>query len=186
VEEYLQSMGEDMTKACENLQRDFAKVRTGRATPKLLESVQVEVPSYGATMRLTELATIKATDARLLTVTPWDKTTVSDIERGIISASLGLNPSSDGQIIRVPVPPLSAERRQDLVKIVRRYGEEAKIRIRHIRREYNEIFKDAEKDGDISEDESRRLVALVQENTDNYVKEIDEVISLKESEVLEV
>ena len=186
MDEYLDAMNEDMVKAGEALARDLAKVRTGRATPKLLDGVSVHVASYGATMPINQLATISAPDARLLMVSPWDKTTLTDIERAIMAAALGLNPSSDGQIIRVPIPPLTAERRQDLVKQVRRAGEDAKVRVRHVRREYNDPFREAEKDGDISEDDSRRLVGKVQEATDEAVRRIDSAIAEKESEVVAV
>ena len=186
MDEYLEAMAEDMAKAREAAQRDLSKIRTGRATPKLLEGVNVEVASYGASMPINQLATIQAPDARLLTVTPWDRSTLTDIERAIMAAGLGLNPSNDGNLIRVPVPALTAERRQELVRQVRRIGEEAKVRVRHVRREYNETFKSGEKDGEISEDECRRLLLLVQESTDSNVKKVDELLEKKESDVLEV
>lgn len=186
MDEYLEAMIEDMDGALDALSRDLAKLRTGRATPRLVEGVQVNVSSYGATMPLNQLATIQAPDARLLVVTPWDKGTLVDIERGIVAAGLGLNPNSDGQVIRIPVPPLTAERRRELVKLVRRGGEESKVRIRQVRREYNEIFKTGEKDGEISEDEYHRLLKSVQESTDGYVKKVDEIVTVKEAEVLEV
>ncbi|TNE84375.1 MAG: ribosome recycling factor [Deltaproteobacteria bacterium] len=186
MDEYLEAMSDDMGKAIEALQAGLAKIRTGRASPALVESVLVHVATYGTQMPLNQLATIQAPDARLLVITPWDKTTISDIERGIIAAGLGLNPSSDGQIVRLPVPALTAERRQDLVKQVRRVGEETKVRLRHVRREYNDIFKAAEKDGDISEDDTRRLLAKVQEATDAGVVRVDEEVAKKEAEVQEV
>ena len=186
MEEYLESMIEDMDKALEALDGSLSKVRTGRATPKLLDGVQVHVASYGATMPLNQLATVTAPDARLLVVTPWDKTTMHDCERGIVAAGLGLNPSNDGQIIRVPVPALTAERREDLVKQVRRHGEDAKIRIRQVRREYNDIIKGAEKDKEISEDDSRRYQGRIQESTDSYIAKIDSAVEAKEAEVQEV
>jgi len=186
MDEYLESLTEDMQAALDALARDLAKVRTGRATPKLVDGVQVTVQSYGASMPLNQLATIQAPDARLLTVTPWDKTTIADIQKGIVQAGLGLNPSTDGQLIRIPVPALTQERRQDLVRQVRKMGEEAKIRVRHVRREYNDIFKSSEKDGDVSEDECRRLLAKVQESTDAQIKKVDALLEAKEAEVVEV
>lgn len=186
MDEYLDAMTEDMEKALEALSGSLATVRTGRATPKLVDGVQVQVAAYGAVMPLNQLATVQAPDARLLVVTPWDKTTITDIEKGIVQAGLGLNPSNDGQVIRIPVPPLTAERRQDLIKQVRKHGEDAKIRIRHVRREYNDTFKDAEKDGDIGEDELRRLLQKVQDATDANVKKVDVTVDAKEQEVLEV
>jgi ribosome recycling factor len=186
MDEYLDALADDMNAAIESLKKELSKVRTGRATPKLLDGVQVVVQSYGATMPLNQLATVQAPDARLLTVTPWDKTTLTDVERAIVAAGLGLNPSNDGQLIRVPVPPLTQDRREALVKIVRGNGEDAKVRVRHIRRDYNETFKQSEDDGDISEDDLHRLLKLVQEKTDAYVSKVDALVSEKEAEVLEV
>ena len=186
MEEYLESMAEDMGGAIESLQKNLGSIRTGRATPQLVDGLHIMVQSYGASMPLNQLATIQAPDARLLVVSPWDKTTLNDIQRGIVQAGLGLNPSTDGQIIRIPVPPLTAERRRELVRQCRKYAEDAKIRVRHVRREYNEMFKAAEDDGDISEDELRRLLAKVQESTNMRVKEVDDVVAAKETEVQEV
>lgn len=186
MDEYIDAMKEEMVKGQEALLQNFTKVRTGRATPQLIDSISVMVASYGAAMPLNQLATVQAPDARMLVVSPWDKTTMHDIEKGIVAAGLGLNPSNDGKIIRVPVPPLTAERRQDLTRQVRKLVEDAKIRLRHIRREYNDVFKTAEKDGDISEDEMHRFLAKVQEATDAASVAIDEVGKNKEAEVLEV
>lgn len=186
MDEYLESMEDDLKSALESLDRELLKVRTGRASPKLVEDVQVQVAAYGAVMPLNQLATVQAPDPRLLVVTPWDKTTISDIERGIIAAGLGLNPSSDGQVIRLPVPALTADRRQDLVKQVKAAGEDSKVRVRHVRREYNDTFKTAEKDGEISEDDLHRLLKSVQELTDRYVKRVDATVEAKEAEVVEV
>jgi ribosome recycling factor len=186
MEEYLEALDEDMVSALEQLTRDLLKVRTGRASPKLVDNVQVTVQSYGAVMPLNQLATVQAPDARLLVVTPWDKTTIADIERSIVAAGLGLNPSNDGQVVRLPIPPLTKDRRQVLVRDVRKSGEESKVRVRQVRREYNEIFKTAEKDGDVSEDELRRYLKVVQESTDGYILKVESVILEKEAEVLEV
>ncbi len=186
MDEYIEAMADDMGKALESLRRDLAKVRTGRATPQLVDGVQVNVQSYGAVMPLNQLATVQAPDPRLLTITPWDKSTLADIEKAIMAAGLGLNPSNDGKLIRVPVPPLTNERRQQLVKMVRSNGEDIKVRIRHIRRDYNEIFKNGEKDGDVSEDDCRRLLDKVQEATDDAVAKVDAIMAEKEREVLEV
>jgi ribosome recycling factor len=186
MDEYLEALDADMAGALDALIKELGKVRTGRATPKLLEGVVVTVQSYGATMPIHQLATIQAPDARLLVVTPWDKGTSADIEKAIQAAGLGLNPQSDGQILRVPVPPLTQDRRRDLVKIVRKAGEEAKVRLRAVRREYNEIFKTGEKDGDITEDDCRRLLDKVQTSTDHAVAKVDTLVAKKEEEVLEV
>ena len=186
MDEYLDAMIGDMLAALEGLTRDLVKVRTGRATPKLVDSVAVSVASYGSIMPLNQLANIQATDARLLTVTPWDKSTIPDIEKAILAAGLGLNPSSDGQIVRIPVPPLTQDRRRDLVKVIKTAGEDSKVRVRMIRREYNDIFKNGEKDGDISEDDYRKMLDRVQAVTDEHVAKIDKIVSAKEAEVLEV
>ena len=145
MDEYLESMEEDMGAVGESLVKGLAKVRTGRATPKLLDGIQVDVASYGAVMPINQLATVQAPDARLLVVDSRDKTTLNDLERGIVAAGLGLNPSNDGQVIRVPVPALTKERRMELVKQVRRAGEDAKVRLRRVRREYNDILRTVKK-----------------------------------------
>ncbi len=186
MDEYIDAMTDDMQKAVEALASGFTKVRTGRASPALIEAVQVNVHAYGTSMPLNQLATIQAPDARLLVDTPWDKTTLGDIEKSIIAAGLGLNPSNDGKIVRVPVPPLTAERRQDLVKQVRKLAEDTKVRLRHIRRDYNDIFKNGEKEGELSEDDLRKMLDQVQEITDAAIKRVDELGRKKEEEVQEV
>ncbi len=186
MDEYLKSLAQDMIKALDSLKRDLGAVRTGRASPGLLENVQVHVASYGSTMALRELGGIGAPDARLLVVNPWDKGTILDIERAIATAGLGFNPSNDGQIIRIPIPPLTGERRQALVKVVKKAGEECKVRVRQVRQEYRDLFKAACDDKDITEDELKRLNEKVQTETDANVKKVDEICAAKEKEVLEV
>jgi len=186
VSEYMGAMSEDMGSAVDGLKKDLNAVRTGRASPKLLDTVQVDVASYGATMPINQLATVSTPDARLLVVTPWDKGTLPDIEKAISSSGLGLNPASDGQMLRIPIPALTGERRQELTKLVRRTGEDFKVRIRNVRREYNEIFKGMESDKDISKDELDRVLKQVQESTDKFVTLVDEVVGAKEQEILEV
>jgi ribosome recycling factor len=137
-------------------------------------------------MPINQLAKVQAPDARLIVVTPWDKSTIGDIERGIIAAGLGLNPSNDGQVIRVPVPPLTSERRRDLARQLRKTGEEAKVKMRHVRREYNELFKQGEKDGDISEDDLHRLLAKIQDLTNLEIKQVDAAMDAKEEEVMAI
>ena len=184
--EYLSSMNDDMKGALDHLKRELGTLRTGRASPALLDSVQVHVTSYGATMPINQLATISAPDARLLVVSPWDKTTLSDIEKSIGSSGLGLNPSSDGQIIRVPIPALTGERREELRRLCKKYGEDHKVRVRGVRREYNELFKELESEKEISEDELSRLLKQVQKATDDNVAKIDDIVAAKEKEILEV
>jgi ribosome recycling factor len=136
-------------------------------------------------MPLNQLASVAAPDPRLLVVTPWDKSTLSDIEKAIGSAGLGLNPSSDGQIVRVPIPALTGERRQELTKVVRRHGEDSKIRIRNARREYNDVFKGMESEKEISKDEMERLLKQVQSATDDNVAKVDVIVAAKETELLD-
>ncbi len=186
VNEYMDAMKDDMAKALSSLENQIGTVRTGRASPALLDNVQVNVSSYGAVMPLKQLATVSAPDARLLQIAPWDKSVITDIEKAIATANLGLNPNSDGNVIRVPIPPLTTERRQDMVKQVRRMGEDAKVAIRHARREYNDMFKELESDKEISEDDLKRVLKNVQDATDASVKKVDAVVSAKESEILEV
>ena len=186
VDDYLKSLAEDMDKVLDTLKRDLLGVRTGRASPGLIENLQVHVQSYGSTMALRELASIGAPDARLLVVSPWDKGTMLDIERGIASSGLGFNPSNDGQIIRIPIPPLTGERRQALVKMVKKAGEEGKVRVRAVRQEYRDLFKSLMDDRDITEDEHKKLNEKVQIATDTHVKKVDDICAAKEKEVMEV
>ena len=186
TEEYLAQMKEDFDKAVSALSRDLSTLRTGRASPQLLDSVQVMVASYGTSMPINQLASISAPDARLLVINPWDKATIKDIEKAILISGLGLNPSSDGQLIRLPIPPLTGERRQQMVRMVRKMTEDARIRARHVRREYNDIFKELESEKEISEDELKRVLVQVQRATDGIIKALDKVASAKEKEVQEV
>jgi ribosome recycling factor len=183
---YLADLNNDMTKVIDGFKRELLGIRTGRATPGLVENLPVHVQSYGSNMPLNNLANITAPDARLLIVNPWDKSTIGDIERAIATAGLGFNPSNDGQVVRIPIPPLTGERRQQLVKIVKKEAEEAKVRARSVRRDYNELLKTAYDDKDITEDELKRAMDKVQVATDGTVKKIDDMSAAKEKEVLEV
>jgi len=186
IEEYFQEMAEDFSKCIEAFERNLTTIRTGRASPVLLENVQVDVATYNAKMPLKQLATITAPDARMLVVNPWDKSTMSDIERGIMSAGLGLNPNNDGNIIRVPIPPLTGERRQELTRKVRQMVEDARIRARQVRKDYNDLVKEAEAEKEISEDESRKYMQDVQEATNECIKKLDDICKTKEKELMEV
>lgn len=185
-DEYTKGAADDMAKSLDQLKRDLIGVRTGRATPSLIEHLPVEVQSYGSTMHLKELAGITAPDARLLMVNPWDKGTIRDIERAIAVAGLGFNPQNDGQVIRIPIPALTGERRQQLVKIVKQHAEDAKVRVRQVRRDYNEMLKVACDDKDITEDQRDKALKKVQESTDEFCKKVDEMCAAKEKEILEV
>ncbi|MFG6115087.1 ribosome recycling factor [Halobacillus sp. MO56] len=173
-----------MEQAVQAYSRQLATVRAGRANPNLLDSVHVDY--YGASTPLNQLAQVSAPEARLLVITPYDKSAIADIEKGIQKADLGLSPSSDGNIIRINIPALTEERRKDLVKVVGKYAEEAKVQIRNIRRDSNDKLKKLEKDGDLTEDELRGFQDDVQKATDKHVAKVDELSKNKEAEIMEV
>ncbi len=173
-----------MNDALEAMRREFASVRTGKASPALLEHVRVH--AYETQMPLEQLSTISAPEPRLLVVQPWDKSLMGAIEKAIQSSDLGLNPSNDGTVIHVPIPPLNEERRRELVKVLHKMAEEGRISVRTGRRSANDEIKEKMKDGEISEDKGHRLMDEVQKMTDDYVKKIDALLKAKEDEVLEV
>ncbi len=175
---------EHMEKSIENLKRELLGIRTGKANPGLLDNVKVMY--YGQMVPLKQVASIAVPEARLITVQPWEKTMVPEVEKAIQGSELGLNPQSDGTLIRLPIPPLTEERRKDLVKVVKRVGEETRVAIRNIRRDANEKFKKLEKSHDISEDEMHTKQDEVQKLTDKYIERVDEVIAAKEKEVMEI
>ena len=184
-DEYLSAMEDDYSKVLSGFRQQLSTIRTGRASPQILENVSVMVASYGASMSIKELASISVGDARLLVVNPWDKGTITDIERGIQAAGLGLNPSNDGQIIRVPIPALTGQRRQDLVRQVRKLLEDARVRARHVRKEYNDIFKELESEKEISEDDLKRFQVKVQEGIDACNQGLQTISAEKEKEVVD-
>ena len=176
---------ERMSKAVESVGREFARIRTGKATVSLLDGVKVE--AYGSTVPLRQVANISVPEARLLVVQPWDKKLIGDVEKAIQSADLGLNPSNDGNLIRVPIPPLTEERRKEMVRYVHKLAEEGRVAIRNIRRDVNELLKQQHKDGEISEDDYHRAHdKTVQEMTDGSIREIDQTLGAKEAELMEV
>ncbi|WP_443089765.1 ribosome recycling factor [Virgibacillus sp. MG-45] len=177
-------MRDKMEQAVQAFSRSLATVRAGRANPSLLDSVYVDY--YGASTPLNQLATVSAPEARLLVITPYDKTAVGEIEKAIQKADLGLSPSSDGNVIRINIPPLTEERRKDLVKVVGKYAEEARVQIRNIRRDANDRLKKLEKDSEITEDELRQSQDDVQKETDNFTGKIDQLAKTKENEIMEV
>lgn len=172
-----------MEKAIDRLRRELARVRAGRANPAILDEIRVD--SYGTLMPLKQVGTVSVADARLLVIKPFDRNNIAAIERAINNSQLGLNPSSDGVVIRVPIPALTEERRRDLVKQAQNSGEDAKIAIRQVRREANEMLKDAEKSKDISEDDLKRGLDDIQKLTDGKIKLAEELVQKKESEILE-
>ena len=173
-----------MEAALEALRREFATVRTGKATPALLDTVRVE--AYGSQMPLNQLATISTPESSLLVVQPFDKTLLPDIERAIMTADLGLNPANDGNIIRIPIPPLNEERRQEYVKLLHRMTEEGRISIRHARRTVRDELHQLVRDHELSEDESRRREYQLEKLTKDYVEKVDELLKSKEAEVMAI
>lgn len=173
-----------MNKCIDVLKNDLAKVRTGRAHPSLLESIRVQY--YGNETPLSQVASVAIESSRTLTVTAWDKSMISVIEKAISTSDLGLNPVTAGQIIRVPLPPLTEQRRKELVKVVKDTGEQAKVSIRNVRRDANQSVKDLLKEKKISEDEVRRSETQVQKLTDKYIGEVDKMLASKESELMEI
>ncbi|MGP0583773.1 ribosome recycling factor [Paenibacillus timonensis] len=174
---------ERMDKAIQALKRDLATLRAGRATPSLLDRVQVDY--YGSPTPINQLANINTPDSRTLMIQPWDKSSLSEIERAIQKSDLGLTPANDGTMIRLSIPALTEERRVELVKMTKKFGEEAKVAIRNIRRDANDDIKKLEKT-DISEDESRRHQEDIQKTTDKFIAEVDKVLAAKEKEIMEV
>jgi ribosome recycling factor len=175
---------EKMKKSYQSIQREFASLRTGKATASLLDTVRVDY--HGAIMPLNQLASISAPEPRLLIVQAWDKTAVGEIAKGIQKADLGLNPMVEGNIIRVPIPQLNEERRKELAKHCRKISEEGKVAIRNIRRDANEALKKAEKDKSINEDEHKKGAEKIQKLTDRYISMIDDLMTAKEKEIMEV
>jgi ribosome recycling factor len=180
----LQLAKERMNGALDALRREFATVRTGKATPSILDSVRVE--AYGSRLPLNQVASISTPEGGLLLIQPFDRSLISAIERGIQMADLGLNPGNDGAVIRIPIPPLNEERRKEFVKVLHRMAEEARVSIRHARREANEGIKAAQKESGSSEDDVRRGMDEVQKVTDEHIRKVDELLAVKEKEVLQV
>jgi ribosome recycling factor len=170
-----------MHKAIESLQQELAKLRTGRAHPSLLEGIMVSY--YGSDVPLSQVASVTISDSRTLTISPWEKNLISAIEKAILVANLGLNPVSVGESIRVPLPPLTEERRKDLIKVVKQEGEAAKVAVRNIRRDANNMIKELLKAKEISEDDERRQQESVQKLTDKFILEIEKVLAVKEKEL---
>lgn len=173
-----------MKKSIEALKHELAKLRTGRAHPSLLDHVTVDY--YGSEVPLSQVANVNAEDARTLSVAPWDKGMVKAVEKAIMTSDLGLNPATSGTVIRVPMPPLTEERRREMIKIVRNEGEGAKVAIRNIRRDANNDLKVKVKDKTITEDDERRAQEDIQKLTDRYVAEVDKLLEGKEKDLLEI
>jgi ribosome recycling factor len=180
----IDALHERMTKTLANLKGELAKVRTGRASPALLDSVKVDY--YGTEMPINQVASVSAPEARLIQISPWEANMLSAIEKAILTSDLGLNPQNDGKIIRVPLPMLTEERRKELVKHIKKVGEESKIALRNERRTANEEVKKLEKDKKLAEDDAKKATALVQKKTDDFVAEVDKILAGKEKEIMSV
>jgi len=184
IDEILSDTETRMGKSVDSLRTELTKIRTGRAHPSLLD--QIKVDYYGTNTAINQVANVTVEDSRTLAVAPWEKQMVAVVEKAIINSGLGLNPSTAGNLIRIPMPPLTEERRRELVKVVKGEGENAKIAIRNIRRDANSDFKDLLKEKDISEDESRQAEDTIQKHTNKFVASVDEVIAVKEKELMEI
>ena len=184
IEEVLPDAESRMGKAVDILKRDLTSLRTGRATPALLEHLTVDY--YDVPTPLNQLATIAAPEARMIIIQPWDKQSLREIEKGLLKSEMGFNPSNDGNIIRVPIPPLTQERRKELVRVLRRKIEDGKVAVRNVRRDALEQLRDLERNKLVSQDENRRAQEQLQKVTDSHVAQMDQVSASKEAEIMEV
>ena len=183
-EDVVSDLKQRIDKTLEDLRRDLTKVRTGRASTSILDGIRVDY--YGTPTPLSGVANLNSPEPRLITIKPWDKGTLKDIEKAIREANIGLNPMNDGELIRLPFPPLTEERRRDIAKQVKSKGEEHKVAIRNVRRDANEMLKELLKDKSITEDDLKRATERVQKETDAGVLKVDEIVAKKEKEVMEV
>ncbi len=180
----LEEVGRKMDRAIESLKRDLNTLRTGRATPSLIENISVDY--YGVPTPLKQIASISAPDARAILVQPWDKQSLREIEKSLMKSEMGFNPSNDGSMITVPIPPLNQERRQDMVRLLKRKLEDGKVGVRNVRREGLENLRKLERDKSLSQDQGRRAQEQLQKTTDDHTKAIDQVGAAKEVEILQV
>lgn len=184
VNKVLKESEEKMKKSVEFVRQEFAKIRTGKATTALLDGIKAEY--YGSVLPLNQLANISIADVHTLVVQPWDKSALQSIEKAILTSELGLNPLNDGNVLRIPIPPLTEERRKDLVKLCKKFAEDGRIAVRNVRRDALEHLKKMEKEEHLSEDDRKRAENEVQKLTDKYIKLIDELLEHKEKEIMEV
>jgi ribosome recycling factor len=173
-----------MSKALENLENDFRRLRTGRASVSLVDGIKAEY--YGTPTPLNQLATITIPEPRTIMIQPWDTTVISEVEKSIMKSELGLNPMSDGKVIRISIPVLTTDRRRELVKVVKKMAEESKVAVRNIRRDLNEMIKELKKEKEISEDDQFKAQEEIQKITDDFIKKIDAAYVVKEKEILEI
>ena len=184
AEQVTKDLQRRMDGALEVLRKEYAGLRTGRASTNLLDPVQVE--AYGNLVPLNQCGTVGVPEPRMLTVQVWDRTLVKPVEKAIRDAGLGLNPQTDGQMVRVPIPDLNEERRRELVKIAAKYAEQARVAVRNVRRDGLDVLKRQEKEGDLSQDEHRRIQQEVQSLTDDFIKKVDDLFAAKDKEILQV
>ena len=184
IDEIYNQTESKMNKAIESFRHELNKIRTGKASASILDGIKVNY--YGSIVPLNQAANVSVPEARLITIQPWDKTMINEIEKTIQKSVLGLTPLNDGHIIRLPIPALTEERRLELVKQTKRFGEEIKVSVRNSRRDANDAMKKAEKDGNVSEDDSRRGHDNVQELTNDFIKKVDKILENKESEIMEI
>ena len=183
IDDIYQETKESMGKTVAALKKELQRIRTGRASLSVLDGIRVDY--YGTSTPLNQMATLAVPESRLITIQPWDASVIKDIEKAILKSDLGLTPSNDGKILRISIPPLTEERRKELVKVIHKMCEDHKITARNIRRDSNDLLKSLKKDGDISEDEAFRSQDEIQKITDEHIKLIDECYSEKEKEILE-
>ena len=184
VEEIFEDLKDRMGKAIESLKREYSRLRTGRASISLLDGIKVSY--YDTLTPLNQMASLAVPEPRLIVIQPWDKTAIEDIEKAILKSELGLTPINDGKVIRISIPPLTEERRKELVKVARKMSEENKVAIRNIRRDANEMLKDLKKEKEITEDDLYRSQEEVQKATDQFISQVDELCAAKEKEILEI
>jgi ribosome recycling factor len=184
MEEIIKDANSRMNKSLDALRSELAKVRTGKATTALLDGIKVDY--YGTPTPLNQVGNVSVLDVHTLSITPWDKSVLSHIDKAILEANIGFNPISDGTNLKIPVPPLTEERRKDFVKMTKRFGEETKIAVRNVRRDSNDHLKREEKDRKISEDQLKEGEARIQKFTDDHIKAVDEILKHKEKEIMEV
>jgi len=184
IELLLEDTQERMDKTLGVMKHDFQAIRTGKASPALVEGLSVEY--YGATVRLKDIASITAPEPRLLVIQPWDQNAVKEIEKAILASDIGISPVSDGRVIRLPIPELSEERRKDMVRLVHKRAEEGRVEVRAVRRDANEVAKKAQKDGLFTEDELKKMLDEIQKLTDQYIANLDKELANKEKELMTV
>lgn len=184
IKEVIKASEEKMKKSMEALKKELQSLKAGRANPAILDKIVVDY--YGTPTQATQLGNVSTPEPRMIVIQPWDKKVIKDIEKAILKSDLGINPSNDGQVIRLVIPELTEETRKNLVKVVKKHGEDAKVVIRAIRRDSNDKLKSLKKDGTHSEDDVKKTEEEIQKLTDNYIKEIDKTVEIKEKEIMSV